>query len=178
MGGKRGTGRRDLTGLKDEKGKLPSILHRQRYSVPNAVRRKQSVNPLPPNADSVVCKVIKEKKQKKTSVALPLYVCNTPQQNTPQRKHKLDDDDYINNILNTNGVVTRNCSATHTSPSQRVPSVARNDKTISCDDDINVIINYRQLRSFITDNFVCRKCKLITKPECFDQTTCGFACTI
>ena len=46
------------------------------------------------------------------------------------------------------------------------------------DDDVNVIINYRDLISFMTCFTVCKKCKTSLTEECFHRTSCGLATNI
>ena len=44
--------------------------------------------------------------------------------------------------------------------------------------DINIIINYKNFISLMTDSMVCRMCKSSMNENCFHRTSCGLATTI
>ena len=94
------------------------------------------------NAANIECKIINHFYEN-----LCFYSSNIQQQNTPQQKFELD------------GITFTNCMANYNEHVKTDLLHTENTRTVVDDDNVNTIVNYKDLVNFISENFVHCGCK-------------------
>ena len=113
------------------------------------------------NGSDVECKIANQ-----IDIDLKFYRPNTTQQNTPQRKIELDGIVFSNRMVDENQ---------HAGP-ESTPS--ENTRTSNDPDDVNIIVNYKDLVGFISENFICHGCRNKVSIKNFNRKTCGIATSL